>query len=126
MLRGARRGGVFDSVLCGSKEGTQSRVNDNIWVPRFPLPTIDTHLRAVDGLMPMSYTDKGKTLQALLCGIDLSSFFGELDEAGTSFKLWERWTRAAMGLKSSPYQAVQGLLVAKEVIKGDRLDPNNK
>ena len=65
-----------------------------------------------------------ESMQAL-CGVDLSSFFGELDKAGTPVKLWERWTRAAMGLKSSPYQAVQAMLVAKEVIKGDRLDPNN-
>jgi hypothetical protein len=33
--------------------------------------------------------------------------------------------RAAMRLKSSPYQTVQAILVAKEVIKGDRKDPNN-
>jgi hypothetical protein len=33
---------------------------------------------------------------------------------------------AAMGLKSSPYyQAVQVMLVVKEVIKGDMRDPNN-
>ena len=30
-----------------------------------------------------------------------------------------------MGLKSSPYQAGQAILVAKEVIKGDRKDPGN-
>jgi hypothetical protein len=30
-----------------------------------------------------------------------------------------------MGLKSSPYQAVQAILVAKEVVRGDRRDPNN-
>jgi hypothetical protein len=114
-------------------DGTKSGLNNNIWVPRFPLPIIDTHLRAVDGSTFMSDMDIGEmflnfilheSMQAL-CGVDLSSFFGELDEAGTRVKLWERWTRAAMGLKSSPYQSVQAMLVAKEVIKGDRLDPNN-
>ena len=38
---------------------------------------------------------------------------------------WERWVRAAMGLKSSPFQAVQRMLVVKEVILGNRRDPNN-
>jgi hypothetical protein len=30
-----------------------------------------------------------------------------------------------MGLKSSPYQAVQAILVGKEIVKGDQKDPNN-
>jgi hypothetical protein len=30
-----------------------------------------------------------------------------------------------MSLKSLPYQVVQGMLVVKEVILGDRHDPNN-
>jgi hypothetical protein len=40
-------------------------------------------------------------------------------------QIWERWVRTAMGLKSPPYQAVQAILVAKEVILGDRRDPAN-
>jgi hypothetical protein len=28
--------------------GTESGLNDSIWVPRFILPTVNTHLRAVD------------------------------------------------------------------------------
>ncbi len=54
-----------------------------------------------------------------LCGVDLTNYFGE------GRLLWERWMRAAMCLKSSPYQAVQAILVAKEVIRGDRKDPTN-
>lgn len=114
-------------------DGTKSGLNENIWVPRFPLPTIDTHLRAVDSSTFMSDMDIGEmflnfvlheSMQAL-CGVDLSAFFGGVDESGKAVRLWERWTRAAMGLKSSPYQSVQAMLVAKEVIKGDRKDPNN-
>jgi len=30
-----------------------------------------------------------------------------------------------MGFKSSPFQTVQGILVAEEVILGDRLDPKS-
>jgi hypothetical protein len=43
---------------------------------------------------------------------------------GKPILLWECWVQAAMGLKSSPYQTVQGMLVVKEVILGDRLDKN--
>jgi len=39
--------------------------------------------------------------------------------------LWERWTRCAMGFKPSPYQAVQGMLIADEEIRGDHLNPVN-
>ena len=114
-------------------DGTKSGLNDNIWVPRFPLPTINTHLRAVDGDTYMSDMDIGEmflnfvlheSMQAL-CGVDLTEYFGEKDEANKPIRLWERWTRAAMGLKSSPYQAVQAMLVAKEVIRGDRHAQDN-
>jgi hypothetical protein len=40
-----------------------------------------------------------------LAGVDLTHYFPrETDE-----KVWESWTRAAMGLTSSPYQSVQGM-----------------
>jgi hypothetical protein len=108
-------------------DGTKSGLNDVIWVPRLPLPTVDTMLRAVDSNMFMSNTDIGamflnfvlyESMQSL-CGVDLTNYFGE------GKLLWERWTRAAMGLKSSPYQAMQAILVAKEVTWGDRKDPAN-
>ena len=114
-------------------DGTKSGLNENIWVPRFPLPTVNTHLRAVDSSTWMSDMDIGEmflnfilheSMQAL-CGVDLTQFFGDKDESGKPTILWERWTRAAMGLKSSPYQAVQAILVAKEMVRGDRRDPKN-
>jgi hypothetical protein len=55
-----------------------------------------------------------------LLEIDLTPYFGE--EGST---LWEVWDRAAMGLKSSPYQAVSALTVADEIIQGDRFDEEN-
>jgi hypothetical protein len=116
-------------------DGTKSGLNDCIWVPRFPLPTVGTHLRAVESGTFMGDMDVGEmflnfvlheSMQAL-CGIDLSEFFGDAagKRAGEPKLLWERWVRAAMGLKSSPYQAVQGMLVVKEVILGNRRDPEN-
>jgi hypothetical protein len=66
-----------------------------------------------------------ESMQAL-CGVDLTEFFGKRDEdTGRKVLLWEKWVRAAISLKSSPYQAVQAILVAKEVILGDRTDSGN-
>jgi hypothetical protein len=65
--------------------GTKLGLNDNIWVPRFPLPTMNTHLRAVDSNTYMSDMDIGEmflnfvlheSMQAL-CGVDLTQYFGE-------------------------------------------------
>lgn len=108
-------------------DGTKSGLNDSIWVPSFPMPTVNTMLRAVTFNTVMSDFDIGdcflnfvlhETMQAL-CGIDLTKYFGEGDI------LWERWTRAAMGLKSSPYQAIQAIMVVKEICLGDRHDEKN-
>jgi hypothetical protein len=58
-----------------------------------------------------------------LCGVDLTLYGGTIEEFETV--AWEVWQRAAMGLKPSPYQAVQGMMVAEDVIKGDRSDLEN-
>ena len=49
-----------------------------------------------------------ESVQAL-CGVDLTLYFpdGVLEETSV---LWERWTRCAMGLRRSPYQACQGII----------------
>ena len=103
-------------------DGTKSGLNDSMWVPRFALPTIDTHLRSIEEGTFLADVDVGEcflnfplhqSLQAL-AGVDLSAYFPNSD--GT--RLWECWQRALMGVKSSPYQAVQGMSVAEEVIRG--------
>ena len=91
-------------------------------------------LRAVDENTFMGDMDIGEmflnfilhqSMQAL-CGVDLTEFFGKSDpESGRKQVLWEKWVRCAMGLKSSPYQAVQAMLVVKEVILGDPRDAEN-
>jgi hypothetical protein len=97
-------------------DGTVSGLNDCTWVPRFVLPTIETHLRSVDEDTYMADVDVGdcflnfilhKDLQEL-AGVDLTHYFGEGDEGR---KLWEAWKRAPMRVKSSPYQAVSALTV---------------
>jgi hypothetical protein len=55
-------------------------------------------------------------------GVDLTCYFPSEDGK----PLWDIWQRAAMGLKSSPYQATQAMGFAKEVtIRGDRSNPDN-
>ncbi len=59
-----------------------------------------------------------------LCAVDFILYFpGEVDPE--TKKLWERWSHCAMGLQTSPYQAIQGMLWAKELIMGDRSDSDN-
>ena len=104
-------------------DGTKSGLNESMWVPRFGLPTIDTHLRSIEEGTFLADVDVGDCflnfplhlkLQAL-AGVDLTCYFPNPDNS----PVWECWHRALMGVKSSPYQAVQGMTVAEEVIRGD-------
>jgi hypothetical protein len=115
-------------------DGTKSGLNTAIWVPRFPLPTVNTMLRAVGENTFMGDMDIGEmflnfvlheSMQAL-SGEDLTEYFGKEERrTGKRALLWEKWVRCAMRLKSSPCQAIQAILVAKEFILGDRSDPKN-
>jgi len=75
-------------------DGTKSGLNDSIWVPSFPLPTVDTMLRAVTYDTVMSDFDIGDCFLNLvlhdtmqkLCGIDWTKFFGDGE---VLWKLWE-------------------------------------
>jgi hypothetical protein len=57
------------------------------------------------------------------CGVDVKPYF--LEESGQGLTLWERWVHCVMGLKPSPYVCIKALLIALEVIRGNRLDPRN-
>lgn len=117
-------------------DGSVSGLNMSIWVPRFFLPTLRTHLRAVEEDTYMADVDIGEMFLNFilhrelrtLAGVDLTHYFPrdvEDTPDGKGAQVWETWQRAAMGLRSSPYQAVQAMGVAEEVIRGDRKDPNN-
>jgi hypothetical protein len=54
-------------------------------------------------------------------GVDLTPFFTD-ELAPNQLTLWEHWCRCAMGFKPSPYQSIQGILFAEEIIRGDPLD----
>jgi hypothetical protein len=119
-------------------DGTKSGLNAGLWAPWFPLPTVDSLLRSVEPGTYMSDNDVGGMflnciLHSLVqerCGVDLTKFFPEEVDGDDNIHKekkvrWERWTRCAMGLRTSPYQAVQGMLWAMERIFGDRNRASN-
>ena len=113
-------------------DGTRSGLNHRVWVPSFTLPTLDSLLRCVDSTTHMGDIDVGEMFLnfvlhlslVALCGVDLTLYFPEDVPPGEKV-LWEAWQRTGMGFKWSPYQAVQAMMVAEEVILGDRHDPDN-
>ena len=114
-------------------DGTKSSLNDVLWAPWFPLPTIEMHLRSVQPGSYMGDLDIGEMFLNFIlhdriqpyAGVDLSPFFPEELSQDGRVVLWERWGRCAMGFTTSPYQAVQGILFAEEAIRGDPSDPAN-
>ena len=106
-------------------DGTKSGLNDALWAPWFPLPTVETMLRSVTGGTWLGDNDVGEMFLNFmlheevrrLCGVDFTLYFPEELSEEHQF-LWARWTRCAMGLRTSPYQAVQGMLWAQEMILG--------
>ncbi len=60
-------------------------------------------------------------------GIDLTPYFGDdfSELEGFSMIGWERWKQCTMGFKPSPYQTIQGILMAEEVIRGVPEEPRN-
>mmetsp|Transcript_18233 Transcript_18233/g.45137 ORF Transcript_18233/g.45137 Transcript_18233/m.45137 type:complete len:1296 (-) Transcript_18233:2196-6083(-) len=110
-------------------DGTKSGLNEAMWVPRFGLPTIESHLRSIEEGTFMADVDVGECFLNFplhpslrkLAGVDLTHYFPDPNRA----TVWECWHRALMGVKSSPYQAVQGMSVAEEVIRGDPSDTTN-
>jgi hypothetical protein len=113
-------------------DGTKSGLNEMLWAPWFPLPTVDSLLRSVEPGTWTADNDVGEmflnfilheSVQSL-CGVDLTKYFPDGIPQNTKV-LWERWTRRAMGLRPSPYQACQGMMWALEIIFGDQRDVSN-
>lgn len=87
---------VYDASLSG--------LNNTIWVPRFPLSAIQTHLRSVQEGTWMADLDIGKMFLNFvlhsdlrnLGGVDLTEHTDDVGELGQV--IWEAWQRCAMGL----------------------------
>ena len=111
-------------------DATKSKLNQAIWTPSFALPSVESLTRQLEESTWMADLDLGDMFLNFMldtelrpfCGIDLKPFFDgeEGDPIG-----WERWVRCMMGLRSSPYMCVKAMLIATEVICGDRTDPTN-
>ena len=116
---------VYDGTKCG--------LNQVLWSPWFPLPTIQMHLRGVNPGTFMGDIDIGDMFLNFIlherirphAGVDLTPYFPEELNEEQRATLWEHWCRCAMGLTSSPYQAVQAVLHAEERIRGNPSDPLN-
>lgn len=113
-------------------DGSKSGLNDALWAPWFALPNVDTMARWCVAGSWLADNDYGeqflnfplhKDLQRY-CGVDLTQLFPEWKDP--KFRLVVgRWTRNAMGLRPSPYNSVQGALIAKYAVMGDFADPTN-
>ena len=112
-------------------DGTASGLNEALWAPWFSLPTVSSHLRVVEPGTYMADVDLGEMFLNFFldervrryAGVDLTKYLPNLTEPGLS--VWLRWARCAMGLRPSPYCAVQTLAWLEETIMGDPNDQSN-
>ena len=116
-------------------DGTKSGLNDSLFSYWFALPTVNSMVRWVVAGSWLADNDYGEQFLNFplhpdirkLCGVDLSQLYPEQScgEEGKDSTVTGAWMRSAMGLKTSPYNAVQGSQRAKRIILGDPRDPLN-
>ena len=114
---------VYDASVSG--------LNDAVWAPWFLLPTVRTHLRAVNPHTFMGDVDfRDCFLNFILhnkywrlAGVDLTHYITK--ERSPDKLLWERWCRALMGFKPSPYLSIQGCRHGQDFSMGEPTDPRN-
>ena len=114
-------------------DGTKSGLNDALYSPWFALPTVDTMARWVMAGSWLADNDYGEQFLNFplhpdlrkYCGVDLSQLFDENNPDDQAVPMVGAWMRNAMGLKSSPYNSVQGSLRAKRLVLGNPKDPSN-
>ena len=110
--------------------GTSSGLNDAVYCPWFSLPTVESHLRAVDVGTYMGDCDIGDMFLNFMldknirkyAGIDISKLY---PEESTNGFLWERWERMLMGFKPSPYCTTRDMKRMEEKLKGRKEDKEN-
>ncbi len=115
---------VYDATKCG--------LNRALWSPNFYLPTIDALLRNADSNTFYGDIDLGEMFlnyaldEAIrpYAGVDVSALEPDKIRSGVKAVL-ERWERTLMGLRPSPYVCTQTFSWGEEIIRGNRLDPNN-
>ena len=110
--------------------GTSSGLNDAVWSPWFCLPTVDSHLRAVEEGTFMGDCDIGDMFLNFMldekirpyAGVDLTELFAEESNGKIT---WERWERLLMGFKPSPYATTREMKKIEGWLKGNKNDMKN-
>lgn len=111
-------------------DGTKSGLNESLWAPWFPLPTVECLLRSMNAGTFMADNDVGDLFLnfhmnhrlRLYCGVDLTHV---LPRKGGGVN-WKCWGRCGIGFTNSPYQTIQAMLIAEEFIQGNRHDTTNQ
>jgi hypothetical protein len=115
-------------------DATKSGLNAAIWSPNFYLPTATTVLNNSDDTTYYGDIDLGEMfLNYFLdpqlrsrAGVDVTELAAELGEQlEPGRRLYMRWERALMGVRSSPFNCVRAYLLSEDIIRGDRRDEGN-
>jgi hypothetical protein len=97
-------------------DGSASGLNDLLWAPWFPLPTLETLLRSVEPGTFMPDNDVGEMFLNFmlhkdvrkLCGVNFTLYYPEeLKESGLKVLWEERWQRCTMGLRTYPIKLLK-------------------
>lgn len=125
---------VFDATKC--------ELNAALWTPNFFLATIESVMMNADEETWMGDLDLGEMFLNFwldeqlrpYAGVDVTSLGRrELNDKGELVyvhqdlihRIWERWERTCMGLKSSPYVCTQTFGWCEDAIRGNRMDEKN-
>lgn len=115
-------------------DATRSGLNAAIWSPNFYLPTATTVLNNSDESTFYGDIDLGEMFlnyhldprMRSRAGVDVTELAEELGEKlGPKQRLYMRWERALMGVRSSPFNCVRAYLLSEDIIKGDRREESN-
>jgi hypothetical protein len=114
-------------------DASKSGLNRALWAPWFALPKVEAMTRTVGTKFWCADNDYGEMFYNWwlhddlrpYCGIDLTQVYPEEARYKPKGVLWNIFTRPAMGLRPSPYQAVQGCLRAKRLMLGDHNSAGN-
>jgi len=118
--------------ICLVYNGSSSGLNDAVWAPWFSLPTVESHLRAVDSDTFMADNDVGEMFLNFMmdvrmrpyAGVDLITLFPE-ELVMDGLTLHVRWNRLFMGFGPSLYLTTRDMMRVEPKLKGGRHVPSN-
>ena len=110
-------------------DATKSGINDSVWAPWFPIPTIYSHLWAVEAETYIGDYDVGEMFLNFMlypvlrphAGVDLSLLFHE-ETSLLNPILKGYWERMLMVFGLAPNFVTKDMLVVEMIIKENRFD----